>query len=121
MELEAQAHQPMLRQLLLCRQTELRAEVRGAVLARQTEQSDSTEVTDFKDGAERTQRHQTEDFQAERDLRELQDVDDALGRLDAGSYGDCAGCGEPIAVARLTALPSVRLCAACQAGQERRP
>ena len=121
MELQTQAHLPMLRQLLLYRQNELRAEVHAAQLARQAAQTDSPEVTDPKEGAELMQRQQTEDFQAARDLRELQDVDDALGQLDAGTYGDCADCGEAIAVARLTALPSARLCASCQSAKERRP
>ncbi|MGQ3050176.1 MAG: TraR/DksA family transcriptional regulator [Roseateles sp.] len=122
MELQTQAHLPMLRQLLLYRQTELRAEVHAAQLARQrqAEQGDNPEVSDLKDGAERMQRQQTEDFQAGRDLRELQDVDDALGRLDAGTYGDCADCGEAISVARLQALPFARLCAGCQAAREHR-
>lgn len=121
METQTQAHLPMLRQLLLYRQAELRAEVHAAQLARQAEQMDSPDVRDLKEGAELMQRQQTEDFQAARDLRELQEVDDALGRLDAGTYGDCAGCGEAIAAARLTALPSVRLCAGCQAALERQP
>ncbi|WP_457324724.1 TraR/DksA family transcriptional regulator [Roseateles sp. P5_E11] len=118
METQTQAHLPMLRQLLLYRQTELRAEVHAAQLARQAVQTQSQEVRDLKDDAELMQRQQTEDFQAARDLRELQDVDDALGRLAAGGYGDCANCGEAIPVARLTALPSVRLCAGCQAVRE---
>lgn len=121
MQTRTQAQWPLLRQLLLHRQTELRAEVRAVQLARQDAQTESPEVRDLKDGAELMQRQQTEDFQAARDLQELQDVDDALGRLEAGSYGDCAGCGEAIAAARLTALPSVRLCASCQAAQERLP
>ncbi|KQW42458.1 MULTISPECIES: TraR/DksA family transcriptional regulator [unclassified Roseateles] len=121
MELQTQTHLPMLRQLLLHRQTELRAEVHAAQLARQAEPDGSPEVSDLKDGAERLQRQQTEDFQAARDLQEFQDVDDALGRLDAGTYGDCADCGEAIADSRLRVLPFVRLCAGCQAARERRP
>jgi len=121
MELPTQAHLPTLRQSLLQRQSELRAEVHAAQLTRQAAQVDAPEARDFKEGAEVMQRQQTDDFQATRDLRELQDVDDALARLDAGSYGDCAGCGEAIPVARLTALPWVRLCAPCQQAQERQP
>lgn len=85
MEFQTQAHLPMLRQLLLYRQTELRAEVHATKLARQAAQTDSPEVTDLKEAAEFMQRQQTEHFQEARDLRELQDVDDALGRLDAGT------------------------------------
>ncbi len=121
MEIQTQAQLPTLRQLLLHRQAELRAEVDAAQQARQAAPMQGPEVRDLKDDAELAQRHRTEDFQAARDLKELQDVDDALGRLDAGSHGDCADCGEAIAAARLTALPSVRLCAACQAARERLP
>ena len=35
----------------------------------------------------------------------LAQVDEALGRLAAGSYGRCDGCGKAIPVARLDALP----------------
>jgi DnaK suppressor protein len=120
MDLQTQAHLAMLRQLLLYRQSELRAEVHAAQLSRQAAQTEAPEARDFKEGAELMQRQQTEDFQATRDLRELQDVDDALGRLDAGTFGDCAACGEAIPSARLIALPSVRLCTSCQAAQEHR-
>lgn len=40
----------------------------------------------------------------------------ALRRLEAGTYGRCARCGEPIAAARLTAIPSTTTCLACARG-----
>ncbi len=40
----------------------------------------------------------------------LQEVEAALGRLDAGTYGTCVVCGEPIPPARLEARPSARTC-----------
>ena len=43
----------------------------------------------------------------------IAEVDDALRRLDAGSYGVCEGCGRPIAAARLEARPFARHCMAC--------
>jgi DnaK suppressor protein len=118
MDIQTQTHLPMLRQLLQYRQTELRAEAHAAQMARQQAEMNGPDVTDLKDAAELTQRQQAEDFQATRDLAELQEVDDAIDRLNAGSYGDCAACGESIPVARLTALPWVRLCASCQAAHE---
>lgn len=119
MDLQTQA--PALRDLLLRRRSELRAEVQAAQLTRQAAQAEEAGARDFKDGAELMQRQQTDDFQATRDLRELQEVDDALSRLDAGRFGDCAACGDAIPAARLAALPSARLCASCQAAQERQP
>ena len=41
-------------------------------------------------------------------------VDDALGRLEAGIYGPCQRCGQPIPPERLEALPWAAYCIACQ-------
>jgi RNA polymerase-binding transcription factor DksA len=43
----------------------------------------------------------------------LQDVEDALAKFDAGTYGACESCGEPIPEARLEAMPAARLCISC--------
>ena len=44
----------------------------------------------------------------------------ALGRIDAGTYGVCESCGQPIGKARLLAFPRATLCVACKQRQERR-
>ncbi|HEY5628237.1 MAG TPA: TraR/DksA C4-type zinc finger protein [Candidatus Limnocylindrales bacterium] len=41
-------------------------------------------------------------------------VDAALARLDAGTYGTCVTCGQPISDARLEALPAAAHCIDCQ-------
>ena len=43
----------------------------------------------------------------------LNDVDDALAKIDAGTYGICEQCGQPIGEARLEAMPAARLCITC--------
>jgi DnaK suppressor protein len=43
----------------------------------------------------------------------IAEVDDALTRLDAGTYGTCEGCGEPIPADRLAARPFARRCMSC--------
>jgi DnaK suppressor protein len=50
----------------------------------------------------------------------LADIDVALSRMEDGTYGLCAACGEPIALARLEILPHCRLCLACQQLDETR-
>jgi RNA polymerase-binding protein DksA len=50
-------------------------------------------------------------WQLHQDL--LAQVEEALGRIDAGSYGTCEGCGSAIPVARLDALPHTKLCVDC--------
>ena len=39
------------------------------------------------------------------DARELQDVDEALARIDAGTYGVCIDCGRPVPAERLEVRP----------------
>jgi len=47
-------------------------------------------------------------------LREtLLEIDAALEKLDAGTYGRCESCGDEIAPARLEAKPTARLCITC--------
>jgi DnaK suppressor protein len=43
---------------------------------------------------------------------------DALDRLRSGEYGTCESCGNPIAGARLRAMPEVTTCVACQEAEE---
>jgi|APFre7841882630_1041343.scaffolds.fasta_scaffold11151_2 RNA polymerase-binding transcription factor DksA len=43
----------------------------------------------------------------------LREVEDALTKLDDGTYGRCEACGGPIPPARLEAKPAARLCIAC--------
>jgi len=57
--------------------------------------------------------------QSARAERELRLLDDALSRIQAGRYGSCGLCGEPISDARLKAIPWARHCVVCQQHQER--
>ncbi|WP_432824549.1 TraR/DksA family transcriptional regulator [Dactylosporangium sp. CA-092794] len=45
--------------------------------------------------------------------RRLADLDDALARLAAGTYGGCERCGRPIPAERLAARPAARTCVGC--------
>jgi len=44
----------------------------------------------------------------------LDQVNDALRRMDQGTYGHCQRCGQPIDLARLRALPMAVHCLRCQ-------
>jgi RNA polymerase-binding transcription factor DksA len=46
-------------------------------------------------------------------LEGLREVDDALAKFDAGTYGACESCGQEIGDARLEAMPSARFCMVC--------
>jgi len=47
----------------------------------------------------------------------LHDVEDALAKLDAGTYGQCEDCGSTIAAPRLEAVPAARYCITCASKQ----
>jgi RNA polymerase-binding transcription factor DksA len=49
----------------------------------------------------------------------IKQIDDALDRLDQGTYGVCESCGLEIAEERLQALPFTRLYRDCQQEQEK--
>ena len=55
----------------------------------------------------------------ERESQMIADIDQALLRMDEGSYGKCAKCGKLIDERRLEALPTARYDAACQDAIER--
>ncbi|MEV8312989.1 TraR/DksA family transcriptional regulator [Streptomyces sp. NPDC059900] len=50
----------------------------------------------------------------------LDQTERALERLDAGTYGICENCGNPIGKARMQAFPRATLCMDCKQKQERR-
>jgi DnaK suppressor protein len=57
---------------------------------------------------------------ADRALEAIAEADRALARLDAGTYGSCEVCGEPIAAARLEAIPHTPVCVSCPPADRRR-
>jgi DnaK suppressor protein len=50
----------------------------------------------------------------------LMQTEKALARIQAGTYGACESCGEPIGKARLQAFPRATLCVQCKQREERR-
>lgn len=53
-----------------------------------------------------------------RELLELSER--ALARMEEGTFGVCASCGQPIGKARLQAFPRATLCVTCKQREERR-
>lgn len=49
--------------------------------------------------------------------KELASIEAALARIEAGTFGACAKCGEPISEARLAAVPHAALCCTCMKEQ----
>ena len=55
----------------------------------------------------------------DREREKVQAIQEALERVDGGTYGMCESCESEIAEARLAALPFTRLCVNCQAEREK--
>ena len=51
------------------------------------------------------------------DAKILQAIEEALWRMEKGTFGACRDCGEPIAPARLNAIPWTRVCITCKEKQ----
>lgn len=73
------------------------------------------------DLADRATEHYNKEFLyslSDKDRQILRMVEEALERLDAGTFGECQDCGDEIAERRLKAIPWARLCLDCQEKQE---
>jgi len=52
------------------------------------------------------------------DAKILQAIEEALLRIEKGTYGTCRDCGESIAAPRLNAIPWTRVCITCKEKQQ---
>jgi DnaK suppressor protein len=55
----------------------------------------------------------------DRDRKLIGKIQDALARVEEGTFGRCAVCGRPISAARLRARPVTDLCISCKTESER--
>ena len=56
----------------------------------------------------------------EAESRELSAINEAIARFDGGYYGNCDGCGKPIPLTRLRAIPYATECIECKRKAELR-
>lgn len=70
------------------------------------------------DLATHTQEQATIDSLLEKNVKVVQEIEDAMDRLERGTFGVCLSCGDMISRSRLEALPEARLCLSCQLDEE---
>ncbi|WP_439122644.1 TraR/DksA family transcriptional regulator [Marivita sp.] len=89
-----------------------RAELTGD-LADIEDKLDDPMPKDWEDRASERQGDEVLEALGNADLEELRRIDAALERIEAGTYGTCAKCGETISDDRLRAVPTAALCRTC--------
>ncbi len=89
-----------------------RAELRREVLEIE-DRLDDEPSKDWADRASERQGDEVLEALGTQDMSELRQIDAAISRIQAGTYGLCVECGELISLARLDALPATPFCAAC--------
>ena len=95
------------------------AEQRGGLVSRADMAADH-DVRSLDDRAQAISERDDEFAMNEHETAELGDIEAALERMDAGSYGQCTDCGVAIAPARLKAYPTAKRCIDCQTVAEQR-
>jgi DnaK suppressor protein len=109
-----------LKQMLLGRRRELQAQVHDKMRdVRAT--GEVTKLSEVFDAGESSEADIQEDIELaliQMKSETLNRVDDALIRLEQGTYGNCFDCGEEIAEKRLRALPFAVRCKDCEEAKE---
>ena len=105
----------VLRRMLEERRREIQAKLRAI----------REEIPSYQDEVRDSEEQSVTDFAQEMDFalmemkaRTLTRIDEALQRVDQGTYGTCDECGKDIAEARLSAVPFALLCLECQEREE---
>jgi DnaK suppressor protein len=99
------------------RQQELRR-----LVSRNVQDGRAADEQAAQDIADKAANSYTKEFlfhQSNNDRQLLQLVEEALGRIREGTYGECINCGNELNAKRLEAVPWTRYCIACQEKVER--
>ncbi|HJT20504.1 MAG TPA: TraR/DksA C4-type zinc finger protein [Nitrospira sp.] len=103
----------VLRTLLIGRRTQLQKEI-DYLIAQHRDNHSESQVLDVEDMSLRDATGAQQIALLEARTQQRIQLDEALRRLDEGTYGICEDCETPISPGRLRALPFARRCVACQ-------
>ena len=110
-----------LKRMLEDRRREIQAEVQGKMRGVREEGTWGGKLNEVLDAVESAEADIQEDLEfalVQMKSETLNKINDALVRLDQGTYGNCFECGEEIAEKRLRALPFAVRCKDCEAAKE---
>ncbi len=95
------------------------AQERGGLVSR-ADMAAEHDVRSFDGQAQAISERNDEFAMNEHETAKLGDIEAALERIDAGTYGQCTDCGVTIPPARLNAYPTAKRCIDCQTVAEQR-
>ena len=110
-----------LKQMLQERQREIQAEVQGKMRDVRSEGTWGGKLNEVLDAVESAEADIQEDIEfalVQMKSETLNKINDALGRLEQGTYGNCFECGDEIGEKRLRALPFAVRCKDCEEARE---
>jgi DnaK suppressor protein len=113
---------PSPQERLLQERTQLLARIaqeRGGLVSR-VDMAAEHDVRDFDNRAQAISERNDEFAMNEHETAALGDIEAALERIQAGTYGQCTDCGVTIPAARLHAYPTAKRCIDCQSLKEQR-
>jgi DnaK suppressor protein len=90
----------------------------GGIKPLQTTMENNTRQGDLADQASGNNEVHIQLKLRQTDAKILAAIEEALARIDKGTYGACRDCGEPISAARLNAIPWTRVCITCKEKQK---
>lgn len=90
-----------------------------ARVERDGRQADEERTQDLADKAANSYAKEFLFHQSSNDRTQLQLIEEALGRIEEGSYGSCVHCGAAVGSKRLEAVPWARHCVPCQEKHDR--
>ena len=106
-----------LHETLLRRRDAIRRALKGDLSLLQELHQERT--GDILDAAADTVQDELNSQLVEVEARELSAIEEAIGRINQGTYGKCSGCGKSIPLTRLRAIPYATDCIDCRRSAER--
>jgi len=107
-----------IKELLLGMRKELIEEIREKSRS-ESEADRKDDVGDIYDLATNERDRELNLLMSDRERDKINEIDDALVRIDEGTYGTCEECGTDIPKKRLMIMPFAHLCVACKAELEK--
>ena len=110
-----------MKRILLARENELSRDARhlvGQAMKGVTEAPATGDVADLADVGSDCFEQELELGLLENEQKVLEEINDALIRIETGRFGICEMCSKPLPAARLAAIPYARFCLQCKMKQE---